>query len=32
MKSDIDIPDDVILQFRQFWSEFKDTPLKGKIS
>ncbi|KAH9697640.1 hypothetical protein KPL71_023699 [Citrus sinensis] len=30
LKSDIDIPDDIIMQFKQFWSEFKDTPLKGR--
>ncbi|KAJ0010429.1 hypothetical protein Pint_33385 [Pistacia integerrima] len=30
LKSDIDIPDDVIKQFKQFWTEFKDTPLKGR--
>ncbi|KAM7470618.1 hypothetical protein LguiA_008801 [Lonicera macranthoides] len=29
-KSDIDIPDDVIMKFKQFWSDFKDTPLKGR--
>ncbi|KAK3185091.1 hypothetical protein Dsin_032377 [Dipteronia sinensis] len=30
LKSDIDLPDDVIMQFKQFWLEFKDTPLKGR--
>lgn len=30
LKSDIDIPNDVIMKFKQFWSDFKDTPLKGK--
>ncbi|KAJ4847145.1 DNA helicase mcm9 [Turnera subulata] len=30
LKSDIDIPSDVIMKFKQFWSDFKDTPLKGK--
>ncbi|KAL2460413.1 putative DNA helicase MCM9 [Abeliophyllum distichum] len=30
LKSGIDIPDDVILKFKQFWSEFKDAPLKGR--
>ncbi|XP_044507601.1 probable DNA helicase MCM9 isoform X2 [Mangifera indica] len=30
LKSDIDIPDDIIMQFKQFWTEFKDTPLKGR--
>lgn len=29
LKSSIDIPDDVILKFKQFWLEFKDAPLKG---
>lgn len=29
LKSSIDIPDDVILKFEQFWLEFKDAPLKG---
>ncbi|XP_059313775.1 probable DNA helicase MCM9 [Lycium ferocissimum] len=30
LKSDIDIPDDAVLKFKQFWAEFKDTPLKGR--
>ncbi|XP_073311345.1 probable DNA helicase MCM9 isoform X2 [Primulina huaijiensis] len=30
LKSDIDIPDDVIARFRQFWLDFRDTPLKGR--
>ncbi|KAK4401851.1 putative DNA helicase MCM9 [Sesamum angolense] len=30
LKSDIDIPDDIIMKFKQFWSDFKDTPLKGR--
>ncbi|CAA2983027.1 probable DNA helicase MCM9 [Olea europaea subsp. europaea] len=30
LKSSIDIPDDVILKFKQFWLEFKDAPLKGR--
>ncbi|KAK9943255.1 hypothetical protein M0R45_008869 [Rubus argutus] len=30
LKSEIDIPDDVITKFKQFWSDFKDTPLKGR--
>ncbi|GMH13551.1 hypothetical protein Nepgr_015392 [Nepenthes gracilis] len=30
MKSEIDIPDAVILKFKQFWDEFKGTPLKGR--
>lgn len=32
LKSEIDIPDDAVLKFKQFWTEFKDTPLKGKNS
>ncbi|KAL3538681.1 hypothetical protein ACH5RR_002047 [Cinchona calisaya] len=30
LKSGIDIPDDVIMKFKQFWSDFKNTPLKGR--
>ncbi|KAL9174513.1 hypothetical protein ABFS82_02G057100 [Erythranthe guttata] len=30
VKSDIDIPDNIIMQFKQFWSDFEDTPLKGR--
>ncbi|KAJ8529904.1 hypothetical protein K7X08_036739 [Anisodus acutangulus] len=30
LKADIDIPDDVALKFKQFWTEFRDTPLKGR--
>ncbi|KAL3620957.1 DNA helicase mcm9 [Castilleja foliolosa] len=30
LKLDIDIPDDIIMKFKQFWSEFKDAPLKGR--
>ncbi|XP_020255866.1 probable DNA helicase MCM9 isoform X2 [Asparagus officinalis] len=30
IKSEIDIPHDVIKKFEQFWSDFKDTPLKGR--
>ncbi|CAK7341069.1 unnamed protein product [Dovyalis caffra] len=30
LKSDIDIPNDVIMKFKQFWSDFKDTPLEGR--
>ncbi|CAL9021279.1 unnamed protein product [Prunus brigantina] len=30
LKSEIDIPDDAIMKFKQFWSDFKDTPLKGR--
>lgn len=29
LKAEIDIPDGIIMKFRQFWSDFKDTPLKG---
>lgn len=31
LKSDIDIPDDVLMTFEQFWLDFKDKPLKGTI-
>ncbi|KAK1359224.1 DNA helicase [Heracleum sosnowskyi] len=30
LKSDINIPDDTIMEFKQFWSDFGDTPLKGR--
>ncbi|XP_057977833.1 probable DNA helicase MCM9 isoform X2 [Malania oleifera] len=30
LKSDIDLPDDVIMKFKLFWSEFQDNPLKGR--
>ncbi|KAK2971790.1 hypothetical protein RJ640_018479, partial [Escallonia rubra] len=30
LKTDVNIPDDVIMKFKQFWSEFKDTPLQGR--
>ncbi|XP_038972914.1 probable DNA helicase MCM9 isoform X2 [Phoenix dactylifera] len=30
LKSEIDIPDDVIKKFEQFWSDYRDTPLKGR--
>ncbi|XP_051131573.1 probable DNA helicase MCM9 isoform X2 [Andrographis paniculata] len=30
LKSDINIPDEVIMKFKQFWSDFKDSPLKGR--
>ncbi|XWS68265.1 hypothetical protein CRYUN_Cryun04dG0075800 [Craigia yunnanensis] len=30
LKSDIDIPDDVTRKFKQFWSDFRHTPLKGR--
>ncbi|KAI8001200.1 putative DNA helicase MCM9 [Camellia lanceoleosa] len=32
LKTDIDVPDDVINQFKNFWLNFKDTPLKGCCS
>ncbi|KAK8508536.1 hypothetical protein V6N13_130687 [Hibiscus sabdariffa] len=30
LKIDIDIPDDVTMKFKQFWLDFRDTPLKGR--
>ncbi|XP_030943252.1 probable DNA helicase MCM9 isoform X2 [Quercus lobata] len=30
LKSEVDIPDDVIMKFKQFWSDFHDSPLKGR--
>ena len=30
LKSEIDISDELIEKFKNFWSHFKDTPLKGK--
>ncbi|KAF7113881.1 hypothetical protein RHSIM_RhsimUnG0105100 [Rhododendron simsii] len=30
LKSDIDVPDDVLMTFEQFWLDFKDKPLKGR--
>ncbi|XP_043698152.1 probable DNA helicase MCM9 isoform X1 [Telopea speciosissima] len=30
LKSEIDIPDEVVKKFKQFWTEFRDTPLKGR--
>ncbi|XP_027112806.1 probable DNA helicase MCM9 [Coffea arabica] len=30
VKSGIDIPDDVIMKFKQFWLDFKNAPLKGR--
>ncbi|XP_038995906.1 probable DNA helicase MCM9 [Hibiscus syriacus] len=30
LKLDIDIPDDVCMKFKQFWLDFRDTPLKGR--
>lgn len=29
LKSEVDIPDDVMKKFEQFWSECRDTPLRG---
>lgn len=29
IKSDIDIPEDVVQKFKQFWSDFNEAPLKG---
>ncbi|KAF7803755.1 putative DNA helicase MCM9 isoform X1 [Senna tora] len=30
LKSEIDIPDDIVMKFKQFWVHFKDSPLKGR--
>ncbi|KAK6945773.1 3,4-dihydroxy-2-butanone 4-phosphate synthase, RibB [Dillenia turbinata] len=30
LKADIDMPIDIIMQFRNFWSDFQATPLKGR--
>ncbi|XP_010547918.1 PREDICTED: probable DNA helicase MCM9 isoform X2 [Tarenaya hassleriana] len=30
LKSEIDIPDSVIMKFKKFWTDFRDTPLKGR--
>ncbi|KAH6789951.1 minichromosome maintenance 9 [Perilla frutescens var. frutescens] len=30
LKSDIDIPEDTVAKFNQFWSDFKDNPLRGR--
>ncbi|XP_047982953.1 probable DNA helicase MCM9 isoform X2 [Salvia hispanica] len=30
LKSDVDIPEDIILKFKNFWTNFKDAPLKGR--
>ncbi|XVF01540.1 hypothetical protein REPUB_Repub04eG0097800 [Reevesia pubescens] len=32
LKSDIDIPDDVTMKFKQFWSDFRHTPLKVALT
>lgn len=31
LKSEIDISDDIVKKFEQFWACFKDSPLKGGI-
>ncbi|KAL2342085.1 hypothetical protein Fmac_010025 [Flemingia macrophylla] len=30
LKSEIDISHDIVIKFKQFWSHFKDSPLKGR--
>ncbi|KAI3941095.1 hypothetical protein MKW92_021790 [Papaver armeniacum] len=30
LKANIDVPDDIVQKFEQFWIDFKDTPLKGR--
>ncbi|CAH9125679.1 unnamed protein product [Cuscuta epithymum] len=30
LKSEIDIPDDIIFKFKQFWQEYELSPLKGR--
>ncbi|ESW20389.1 hypothetical protein PHAVU_006G204900 [Phaseolus vulgaris] len=30
LKSEIDISDDIVMKFKQFWAHFKDSPLKGR--
>ncbi|KAJ1396514.1 P-loop containing nucleoside triphosphate hydrolase [Sesbania bispinosa] len=30
LKSEIDISDDIVMKFKQFWVHFKDAPLKGR--
>jgi len=30
LKSEIDIPDDMIVKFKKFWEKFQETPLKGR--
>uniref|UniRef100_A0A7N0VE45 Probable DNA helicase MCM9 n=2 Tax=Kalanchoe fedtschenkoi TaxID=63787 RepID=A0A7N0VE45_KALFE len=29
-KLEIEVPNDVVIKFKQFWSDYKDTPLKGR--
>ena len=31
LKSEMDISDDIVTKFKQFWVHFKDEPLKGGI-
>ncbi|KAH9608982.1 hypothetical protein KSS87_020935, partial [Heliosperma pusillum] len=30
LKSDLDIPEDIVIKFKKFWDKFKDTPLEGR--
>ncbi|KAL1534354.1 DNA helicase mcm9, variant 2 [Salvia divinorum] len=30
LKSGVEIPEDIILKFKNFWTNFKDTPLRGR--
>ncbi|KAJ3695837.1 hypothetical protein LUZ60_001214 [Juncus effusus] len=30
LKSEVDMPDDIIKKFEQFWSDYRNTPLKGR--
>ncbi|XP_026416439.1 probable DNA helicase MCM9 [Papaver somniferum] len=30
LKANIDVPDEIVQKFEQFWIDFKDTPLKGR--
>ncbi|KAI3989689.1 hypothetical protein MKX01_009181 [Papaver californicum] len=30
LKANIDVPDDIVQMFEQFWIDFKDTPLRGR--
>jgi len=31
LKSEIDVSDDIVMKFKQFWAHFKGSPLKGGI-
>lgn len=31
LKLDTNIPDDIVMKFKQFWLDFRDAPLKGNI-